>query len=817
MNATTATTDERAETGARSAEAGRAGRDFGVPGWLPPLAFAAVTMLLFREFIFSQAMLYGSDTIALGYFARDFYAHAVSALGTFPLWNPYLFGGLPFVDAMHGDVFYPTSLLLFFMETHRALGWKLVLHVFLAGAFTYVWLRRIGAGRAGALFGGLVYMLGAFLVSLVYPGHDGKLFVTALTPLVFWLAERAVTERGPAEFAWFAIGIALLLFTAHMQLAYFAVWGVSLYFLFRLGQVWRAERRTGEVARLFGLFALAGVLGAGAAAIQLVPPFLYLRESSHRVERTVEAEGESGYEYSTSWSMHPEEAVSLVVPEFAGVNIQDGEEANNTYWGRNPFRLNHIYAGLIPLLLIPLLLLGRWRGRDAFFLLLAALALLYALGDTTPAFRVFYTLVPGVSLFRAPDSIMFLFGFAVATLGAFGLERFLALARDEGSDGRRRAARVWLWSATAGLGLLALLASSGALIDAWRAVVYPAIEPGKLMALRGNLPNIERGFWTAALLAGLVAGTWELVSRGVAGRRLALIAVVLLAVVDLWRVDHRFIVTRDADQFFSRPLAVRHLENLQAEGEIFRVMDLGAFPSNLAAIHGIEQLGGHHGNELGRYRALVGGEQLANVAASELRLLDLLNVRYLITQQPIQAPGFRESFRGESALVYRNENALPRAFLVGRVEVAGDAAAVDRLLSAGFDFRTTALLPEPLPDGVRIEPDPSGTVDWVRRDLNEHTLRVTSDRPALLVISDNYYEAWRAEVDGQRAPLLRADHTLRAVPVPAGTHTVELEYRSDVLRASAAASVALLLGLLAIGASPAVLGIVRPDDDDDAS
>ncbi|MGH7505271.1 MAG: hypothetical protein ACRELX_06455, partial [Longimicrobiales bacterium] len=348
--------------------------------------------------------------------------------GSFPLWDPLLFGGLPFVEGMHGDIFYPPSLALFFLDARAMWTWKMALHVFLAGMFTYLWLRGLGLRRGPAFFGGLVFMMGADLVSLVYPGGDGKLFVSALAPLVFWLAERAVRSRRIGDFAFFALGIALVVFTSHMQLAYFTVWGVSLYFFFRLAQIWRAERSAAIAGRLLGLYTLAGVLGVAAAAVQFLPPLEYLREWSHRAEKTVAAQDENAYEYSTTYSLHAEEIASLVVPEFVGDNVQTEVRAGNTYWGRNPFKINHEYAGLVPLLLAPLLFLRRREPRTWFFTALAVLSLLYALGADTPAFRLFY-LIPGVSLFRAPSLIIFLYGLSVATLGALGLERLIDWAR----------------------------------------------------------------------------------------------------------------------------------------------------------------------------------------------------------------------------------------------------------------------------------------------------------------------------------------------------------------------------------------------------
>jgi uncharacterized membrane protein YfhO len=109
------------------------------------------------------------------------------------------------------------------------------------------------------------------------------------------------------------------------------------------------------------------------------------------------------------------------------------------------------------------------------------------------------------------------------------------------------------------------------------------------------------------------------------------------------------------------------------------------------------------------------------------------------------------------------------------------------------------LLSEPLPADIETQPQPQGSVSWTERGVNESTLRITTDRPALLVITDNYFPAWRAQVDGVPAPILRANYTFRAIPVGAGEHTLRLYYDSPVLARSAFASILLILGLLAVG------------------
>jgi hypothetical protein len=760
-------------------------RDDWLPGWAPYVTFGVITAFLFREFIISNGMLFGTDVAALGYFARHFYAEMVRGQGIFPQWNPYVFGGLPFVDAMHGDIFYPTTVLKFIMPAHRAMGWKLVLHIFLAGTFTYTWLRHLRVSRPVAAWGGIAYMLAPVMVTLIYPGHDGKLFVSALTPLALWATDWAITRGGVGRFATLAVVVAMLIFTAHMQLAYFATWAIVVLAVYRLLE----QRRSGGSIQMalgrLGGFALAGVAGALLiGAVQLWTPVRYLTKYSQRVEKTVEAEEERGYAYSTSWSLHPEEAFSLVVPEFVGANIQTREGVVNTYWGRNLFKLNHEYGGLIPLLLLPLAFFSRRRRGEAWlFTGLAIASLIYALGATTPLFYLFYYLVPGVKLFRAPSSIMFVFAIAVITVAALGLDGMEESENPQEREAKSRKAALYLWGASGLFLLLGVLASAGVLTELWTSVLYRDIAPNKVAALQSNLPNIQQGIWLTFLLSAIVAGAWQLYSRGAVPRAAWIGVVALLAFLDPLRVDPQYITMADPRQIYSRDDVTDFLiRQREQSGEPFRVFSVsqGAlYSNNQFAFYGIEELTGHHGNEIGRYMDLV---DFQRHAAGAIRILQLLNVRYLVSGSPIQAPGLVEAFRGQRAIVYQLVTAFPRAFLVGRYETTPDTLTIARLLSRDFNLAQSVTLDRDPP--IQPDPESGGRVRWLEDGINQQTLEIEAGGPAILVVSNNYYPSWHVEIDGEPAELLRADHTLRGVAVPAGTHQVRFYYRSPLYRAA---------------------------------
>ena len=787
-------------------EGGEGGWQAPLPPWAPYVLFAVLSLALFREFIVSGDMLFGEDVVALGYFARKFYAEQLRQ-GIFPLWNPLIFGGLPFVDATHGDIFYPTTILKAFMPVHRAMGWKLVLHVFLAGVFTYHWLKHLKLSRPVATFGGAVYLLAPVLVTLIYPGHDGKLFVTALTPLALLATDRAMVRGGIARFAALALVVALLIYTPHMQLAYFTTWAMTVLAVFRLVQAARTGLGKREIAGRFALFATAGIIGALAiGAAQLWTPVKYLTEHSRRVERTIEGEAESRYAYSTSWSLHPEEVASLVVPEFIGGNLITKEGRISTYWGRNPFKLNHEYGGLIPLLLLPLAFFRRRRRAEKWlFTGIAAAALIYAVGATTPLFYLFYWLVPGVELFRAPSSISYIFVIAVLTVSAFGLEatRRSSENEDEWEAFSRRTQR-YLLGAAASFLLLALLASSGLLTRMWVAVLYSDIGSQQQAALAANLPNIKLGFWISFAMTGLIAAAWYLRVRGTVKEAAWLALVIVVAIVDVSRVNGKYIQVFNPNDLFPRDDTIEFLAQQKANSDPFRVFVLPNAPyrPNHLALYGIEQVAGHHGNELARYRQLTGLPDLGTLVQQDLQLLRLLNVRYIVSGAPIQAPRLREAFRGRRSIIYQVLGSAPRAFLASDFEVVADSFAVRQARSAEFDPILNVLLSQE--PSLRPQPGADARVEWIEQGVNRSVLSVEASGPGFLVITDNWYPSWQAEVDGEPAAVLRADVTLRAVPVPAGSHEVRLVYGSDLFSLAVWVSLGSLLIVLSAILGPAI-------------
>jgi hypothetical protein len=777
-----------------------------MPRWLPFVVMGALTLLLFRNYLVSGpgAMLLGQDTIAAGIMFRSFFVEHFKALGRLPLWNPYLFGGVPTIEAGSGDILYPSSVLHLLLPMPSALAWKLILHVYLAGVFMYLAARAFGVSRWVALFAGSAYLLSANLVSLVWGGQDGKMYVTALFPAALWLLVTALDRRSWLRFLWLG-AVAGLLVVAHPQLAYYAYIALLAYTLGSL--LTRRDKSGALLATGLAGGMLAGLTAIGVAAITLFPMYRYLREDSPR------AGPGRGFEYSASWSLHAEEALSLFIPDFSGTDAQ-----SETYWGKNPFKHNSEYGGALVLVLGIAAIAGLKGDRRRWGLgAMAAIALLYALGAGTPAFRLLYSVVPGLKNFRAPSLATFVAIAALTLLAALLLDRVLSRA----DSPARRTLSIALAAGGVAALLIAVLALAGGpgLYATWTSVFGAAEGGQRAQAFAANLSRIVGGALIVALICTLAWGAVLLWNRG--KLRAVHVAMILtsLTAIDLLRVDNRYIQVVRYDDFFPPDQGIQALRARLVPGE--RVLTVGGvYPEGFLATYGVPEVFGYHGNQLRWYNALTRYDvrQGARTAAElEQYWLSFLNsaalralaARYVLLPGQVELPGLKLLGADQRVAVYLNESAMPGAAVVPEVQVEPDSARQIALLwSPTFDPARTTLLDE----AVASIGHGGGTGTAVVEGNGDDTLavRARTTGPALLTISRTYHGSWQAEVDGVSVPVLRANYALMAVPLTSsGEHRVLLRYRPRIVQLTAIVTAATWTIVLLVTAVAAVLSLRR--------
>ena len=705
-----------------------------------------------------------SDQTWTGIPFRWFWAAEFHRTGHIPLWNPYMFGGLPFVGAMHGDIFYPTSFLRLLLAPDTVLNIVFALHLVLAGLFTYAFLRAIGATWTASVTGGLAYQLSGIVASLVSPGHDGKMAVSALLPLLLIGLLLGIRKRRLEGFGLVALVTGLDLLSPQLQMTQYSL---ILAGLFTLWLCFVDEERPAEMRARWtclGLAALAVAVGFGVAMIQLLP---FIRYTPYAA-RTV---GQQGWAYATSYAMPPENILDWLVPTFTGIL--------DHYWGSNFFKLHSEYVGAATLALAAVGVANRRRRQLIWFLGGAgALFILVALGGHTPFYRLWYALVPGVKVTRAPGMAFFIPTFVFACLAAFGVER---LERGEG-------ARVLRGVALAA-GVLLLLGASGALGGLARSLATDqTVEQAE-----ANAGAIALGAIGSAIVLAAVAGLGLAAGRGKVNARALAALVMVLVGGDLFINARRFFI-------WSPPMAQLYADDditrrLEATPVPYRALDFpaeaggGVYPTAFWMEKRIPNAFGHHGNELNAYDQLWGGKGVwAN--AGNPRLFDLLAVRYLVAPVSAQVPGYHFVTRvartpgGRDGFLYEADTTPPYARVVPAALKVPDDRIVPTLLDPRLDFNRLVLLPEDAPvSPPRLDSMPPAMASRASLPSWEPgAMTVRLDPPpghdAYLVVAENWYPDWHATVDGRPAQVLRGQHTLITVPVPQGAREVKLWFAS---------------------------------------
>jgi hypothetical protein len=152
--------------------------------------------------------------------------------------------------------------------------------------------------------------------------------------------------------------------------------------------------------------------------------------------------------------------------------------------------------------------------------------------------------------------------------------------------------------------------------------------------------------------------------------------------------------------------------------------------------------------------------------------------------------------------LYRNESALPPAYLVFRTTRATSREEAIQLMShSAFDWHSTAIVESSDGAGL-LSPSPAMAAAEqfkpapVRRPgPNEVIAESESSRAGLLVLTDSYYPGWNAYIDNRPAPIVRVNYLFRGVEVPAGRHTVTFKFEPISVAAGLAIFALFTVGL----------------------
>ena len=593
------------------------------------------------------------------------------------------------------------------------------------------------------------------------------------------------------------------------------------------------------------LVLVGGLLGIATNANKLLPTYEYAEYTMRGgSELTHDEHNQTGdglkLDYATAWSYGIEETPNLLIPNFNGgsssgelsrdsetfkvlqsygVNAESMRKGMPLYWGPQPFTAGPMYLGAVSLFLF-VFGLCVIRGRYKWWIAgVSLLALLLGWGSHFMWFsEIFFKYAPLYNKFRTVSMILVILQVTVPLMGILGVNAAL-FAKEPLPDRKVRNGLLTALGVTGGISLLFALfpglagdfsSASDAAVFGGNEQLIRALQDDRRSLLRSDA---FRSLIFIVLAAGVFFASWK-------GKLKTMPAVALLGIlllVDLWGVDKRylnkehFVTERNFDsQFTPRPVDNAILQDADLS---YRVLDFSVNTFNDAIVsYHHKTIGGYSPAKLQRYQDLIDFHIApemrtmiddVNSAMSTARtvgdlenalgyypVLSMLNTKYIVVDP------------GSLPLTY--DRRLGNGWLVSRSRTASTADAEMAALGE-IDPAVEAVIFDPdAADGTVTEYTgaDSGRVELTYYSPNRLRYNVSTPAKGVAVFSEIYYPAgWKAYVDGEEKPILRADYVLRALLIDEGEHEVEFVFAPDsfvvgrdISLASSIAIIVLLAG-----------------------
>jgi len=761
--------------------------------WSPAKARIAVgaTIVLFVSSLFWK-VLFSDEYSMLAYHDNSVQSYAwlqyltwAIRQGCFPWWDPFAEGGRSFVGELQTGAFYPPSLALSLLPRDELsllpviyIHWFLLVHLVVACLLTYKLATDLGMGRIGALIAGLTFAFSGSIANRAFA--QANLFCSAVwTPgiVLFYLrALRAKTLRGQILNANLTgLLLALSLLAGHHQPPLYGCLGLGFLTIVLLGT--RREHRLEGCSRLrlLRVLCLTMLFAFCYGSFQLMAS----KEYSHLAYRWIDngkfvpADARLPYsEISQNSLISPPDLILLIFPFLSDVE-------------------NSPYLGILPLLFL-CFSLSRFRSDPKVRFLWLGAAFFFALsfGGYSILHGLLYLVVPGFDKGREASRVLVIAHCCLGLLVGLGCETFLGATKKKDMAFRSRTS-----------GAFALI-SAGLLSVIFGSCLWSFVHSGtsrKLtgLAFAGLLILLTSWLGLARVFACL---TRQAIISGI---------LILLAFDYYFFVNAHIKATGDFDgknnlepaAFYSDQETVHFL---QAQTGVFRIaFSRETHPANIGDVWRKDTIGGWGATRSRRFMTF-----LSHSNSADSRIVDLLNVRYVVTSAELTLP---RVFEGKRAKVYENLNYLPRAWLVARVVSSKYPELFDRLLSPNFDPRAEALIEDE--EGPTVEwlegqgstsasgsTGKTGEVSFRRLSPTSFIVDLQSGRaqPEFLVVSENWYPGWIAKINGKDVQVKCVNGSLMGTWVLPDQTEIEFSYRPTYMKSAAIlTSLSILVLILA--------------------
>lgn len=701
--------------------------------------------------------------------------------GQSPFWTPHVFGGSPQIADPQSLIFSPALLLAYFsaQPTFTQLDAYVLVLLGVGGAAILMLFKDRGWHPAGGVVAALAFAFGASAAWRIQ--HIGQIQSYALFAITLWLLARALTRRSHpwAIATGLSAGMMIVEPNQVTLLACYVLAGYGIWHLLSAGSARAVAKDVGPVV------ATAAASCLLLAIVPIALTWLFVEQSNRpAMPLALAARG----------SLHPASLLTAVIGDLYGAL-----DPRIEYWG--PFsaswdtneltlsqNMSQVYFGILPATAILCLGLVRgiaWDKEIRVFTAALLCILVYAIGAHTPLFVLAYNAIPGVAMFRRPADATFILGALGAIVGGYLVHR-VAERSVPAATRTQRGAEVLCMSAIFAAGV-AVAAREGHLADAVKPLLVACGLLSAGVLVLWALAKFARQYRTAACVLVAVFMTGDLALNNGPNESTALAA----EQYEILRPNCKNETVRLLKSRLRQPPNSSRRDRVELVG-------LGFAWPNLGLVHGFDHVLGYNPLRLDVVDKAVGaGDTIAGWEQRQFTplfpsyrslLADMLGLRFIATPIPIERidanlkPGdLIQIARTADGFIYENPRAMPRVMFVEHWMRADFGKLVADGKWPAFDPTTTVLLEEE-PDWGHVVGSGArtarslGSATLARFENTQVDIDVLAPRAGMLVMNSAWHPWWRATVDGQETPVLKANVMFRAIAVPAGRHRVRMTF-----------------------------------------
>ncbi|MCD4820060.1 MAG: YfhO family protein [Candidatus Cloacimonetes bacterium] len=684
------------------------------------------------------------------------------------LWNSNIFSGMPsYLTSFRAVVPFINNIKTL---TNNVMNWRIFM-LFMAGLGMYILMINLKFEPLIALMAAFSFALSCHFIGLIEIGHNTKIRSIIYLPWIFWAVHLLFTKRSILALGLTSIFLIGQLRESHPQIAYYTYLMILLFWIYQLFTSFQTKE-----FKKFITFTILLIIGFVITIIAVAQPYLSIKEYGEFSIRG----GSSGLDtdYATSWSFHPWEILTFIIPDFFG-------GVSPHYWGWMPFTQTSMYMGIVILFFaVSGIFLNRSKLMK-FLVGLSILTLFFSFGRHFSILSDFLlNYLPGYNKFRVPATILILLQFSIVIMAGLGLQGFIERIKTNDNKFKERVKKTFFVI----IALLILFAIFG---GAWKSLSFTKeVEAGRYAAAQLNQLKTMRydklinDGYRALLFLIAISGILFLFAIRKISKNIFLILILILGLTDILIVDKRFLKTLIQQEKIDQKITKSKLDKfLLDDEETFRIYPLGGeFGQNKwGTFH--QTIGGYHGAKMKRYQEIIANclnKELEYRVPINWNIVNMLNVKYVIFDQKLPFPNMEYAFhdRKLDKTAYRNKDYLPRAWFVKNIEVISEKEEIwNRMNSQGFDPDQTALLEQEIPHITHCD---TSSVKMLSFDLHNIKFETKSDSSEFLVISEIYYpKGWKAFIDNKETEILATNYILRGLVVPAGSHKIEMIFKPE--------------------------------------